>query len=149
MRQVLQWKTCLVYIDDMVIFASTKAEMLKRMDEDFTALSTGRIKLKPRKCILFARQTDYLGHVISERGVSVSPSKISAICEWPIPENATDVWSFLGTASYYRRFVRDFASIAAPLHRLIKKRALFAWTPEQHSAFESLKTALSTTPVLR
>ena len=147
--QGLQWKTCLVYLDDVVIFASTEAEMLKRMDEVFTALSTARLKLKPRKCILFARQTDYLGHVISERGVSVSPSKISAIREWPIPENATDVRSFLGTASYYRRFVRDFASIAAPLHRLTEKGAPFVWTPEQQKAFESLKTALSTTPVLR
>lgn len=147
--QGLQWKTCLVYLDDVVIFASTEAEMLQRMDEVFTALSKARLKLKPRKCILFARQTDYLGHVISEQGVSVSPSKISAIREWPIPENATDVRSFLGTASYYRRFVRDFASIAAPLHRLTEKGALFVWTPEHQSAFESLKTALSTTPVLR
>ena len=147
--QGLQWKTCLVYLDDVVIFASTEAEMLKRMDEVFTALSTARLKLKPRKCILFARQTDYLGHVISEQGVSVSSSKISAIREWPIPENATDVRSFLGTVSYYRRFVRDFASIAAPLHRLTEKGAPFVWTPEQQNAFESLKTALSNTPVLR
>ena len=146
--QGLQWKTCLVYLDDVVIFASTEAEMLKRMDEVFTALSTARLKLKPRKCILFARQTDYLGHVISKRGVSVSPSKISANREWPIPENATDVRSFLGTASYYRRFMRDFASIAAPLHRLTEKGAPFVWTPELQNAFESLKTALSTTPVL-
>ena len=102
-------------------------------DEIFTALSTARLKLKPRKCILFARQTDYLGHVISERGVSVSPSKISAIREWPIPENATDVRSFLGTASYYRCFVRDFASIAAPLHRLTEKGAPIVWTPEQQN----------------
>ena len=66
--QGLQWKTCLVYLDDVVIFARTEAEMLKRMDEVFTALSTARLKLKPRKCILFARQTDYLGQVISESG---------------------------------------------------------------------------------
>ena len=68
--------------------------MIQRMDEVFTALLTARLKLKLRKCILFARQTDYLGHVISERGVSVSPSKCSAIREWSTPENATDVRSF-------------------------------------------------------
>ena len=112
--QGLQWKTCLICLDDVVIFASTDAEMLKRMDEVFTALSTARLKLKPRKCILFVRQTNYLGHVISKRGVSVSPSKISAIRKWPISKNATDVWSFLGKTSYYRRFVQDFAPIAVP-----------------------------------
>ena len=94
-------------------------------------------------------QTDYLGHVISERGVSVSPSKISVIREWPIPENATDIRSFVGTASYYRHFLRDFASIAASLHRLTEKGPSFAWASEHQSAFESLKTALSTPPVLR
>ena len=140
--QGLQWKTCLVYLDDVVIFASTEAEMLKRMDEVFTALNTARPKLKPLKCILFTRQTNYFGHVISERGKSVSPSKISANREWPIPENATDVRSFLATASYYRRFVRDFASIAAPLHRLTEKEALFVWTPEQQNAFELLKNCV-------
>ena len=95
------------------------------MDEIFTALRTARLKLKSRKYILFARQTNYLGHVISERRVSVDPNKISAIREWPAPKNATDVRSFLNTASYYRRFVRDFASIAAPLHRLTEKGASF------------------------
>ena len=79
----------------------------------------------------------------------MSPSKISAIREWLTPENATDVRSFLGTASYYRRFVRDFASIAAPLHRFTEKGVSFVWTSEHQSAFESLKTAFSTTSVLR
>ena len=72
--QSLQWKTCLVYLDDVVIFARMGVKMIQMMDEVFTALRTARLKLKPRKCILFARQTDYLNHIISERGVSVSPS---------------------------------------------------------------------------
>ena len=98
-------ETCQVYLDDVVIFARMEGEMIKRMDEVFIALRTARLKLKLRKCILFAWQTDYLGHVISERSVLMSPGKISADREWPIPENLTDISSFLGTASYYRRFV--------------------------------------------
>ena len=130
MLQGLQWKTCQVYLDDVVIFARTEWEMIKRMDEVFTALQMARLKLKPRKCILFARQTDYLGNVISEWGMSVNPGKISAIREWPIPKNTTDVRSFSGTANYYRRFVRDFASIAVPLYRLTEKGASFLWTSD-------------------
>ena len=126
--QGLQWQTCLVYLDDVVVFARTEEEMLARLDEVFTRLVKAGLKLKPRKFHLFARETEYLGHVVSEAGVTVSPEKVKAIVEWPTPENATDVRSFLGTAGYYRRFVRDFASVATPLHRLTDKNAEWAWT---------------------
>ena len=89
-----------MYFDGVVIFAHTEVKMTKRVDEVFTALRTARLKLQQRKYIFLAWQIDYLGHVISERGVLVCPSKISAIRECPSPENATDVWSFLGTANY-------------------------------------------------
>jgi hypothetical protein len=88
------------------------------MDLVFSRLRIANLKLKPRKFRLFARHTDYLGHVISEEGISVSPKKVAAVREWPVPECVTDVRSFLGTANYYRRFCKDFATIASPLHRL-------------------------------
>ena len=78
----LQWQTCLAYLDDVVVFARTEEEMLARLDEVFTRLVKAGLKLKPRKCHLFARETEYLGHVVSEAGVTVSPEKVKAIVEW-------------------------------------------------------------------
>ena len=144
----LQWETCLVYLDDVVIFGRSEEELLARMDDVFTRLTRAGLKLKPRKCHLFARQCDYLGHVISGDGVTVSPEKVAAIKEWATPETVTDVRSFLGTASYYRRFVPGFATVAAPLHRLTDHGAQWKWTDQEQEAFDKLKAALCTAPVL-
>ena len=147
--QGLQWKSCLVYLDDVVIFGRSEDELIARMDEVFTRLGRAGLKLKPRKCKFFARETEYLGHVVSEAGVAVSPDKITAITEWPVPTSITEVRSFLGTASYYRRFVQDFATVAAPLHRLTDHGAKWSWEAQHQEAFERLKQALATTPVLK
>ena len=147
--QGLQWQTCLIYLDDIVVFAKSATEMLSRLDEVFTRLTGAGLKLKPRKCKLFATQTEYLGHIISQEGIEVSPDKIKAIVEWPPLETVTDVRSFLGTASYYRRFIKDFATIASPLHSLTNHGAEWSWTDEHQKSFEMLKAALSTTPVLK
>ena len=147
--QGLQWKNCLVYLDDVVIFSRSEDELIVRMDEVFTRLSRAGLKLKPRKCKFFARETEYLDHVVSEAGMAVSPDKITAITEWPVPTNVTGVRSFLGTASYYRRFVQDFATVAAPLHRLTGHGAKWSWEAQHQEAFERLKQALATTPVLK
>ena len=90
----------------------------------------------------------YLSHVISAGGVSTDPGKIEVVRSWPTPRNVQDVRSFLGLASYYRRFVADFASIAQPLHKLTEKKTPFQWTGECQQAFEVLKQKLTTAPVL-
>jgi len=90
----------------------------------------------------------FLGHVISAEGVSVDPAKIAAIVEWPKPTNITEVRSFLGLAGYYRRFVKDFSKIAAPLTQLLRKNHNFEWTKECEASFQELKQKLVTAPVL-
>ena len=146
--QGLQWSSCLVYLDDIVIFGRTEREMLDRMDEVFERLGKAGLKVKPRKCKFFASETNYLGHVIGRDGIRVSPEKVAAVKEWPVPECTTEVRSFLGTASYYRRFVAGFATIAAPLHNLTGKDVPFVWSPECQRAFDQLKDVLSRAPVL-
>ena len=85
------------------------------------------------------KSVQYLGHVVSSKGVETNPAKIQCIADWMTPSNAKELKQFLGLASYYRRFVRGFAKIATPLHRLSKKKKAWAWTDECEQAFNLLK----------
>ena len=144
----LSYITCLVYLDDIIIFGRTFEEQLSRLEEVFRRIQSANLKLKPTKCSFFRRQVDFLGHVISEDGISVQESKIDAIKDWPPCRTLTELRAFLGTSGYYRRFVKDFSSIAAPLFALMKKDAKFVWTDECQTAFDTLKTRLTSAPIL-
>lgn len=93
------------------------------------------------------QQVEYLGHVISAEGVPTDPKEISAIADWPTPDNVTKLRSFLGLAGYYRRFIKNYGLICRPLHDLLKK-GNFLWTAAHEAAFTQLKQALISTPVL-
>ena len=114
----------------------------------FQRLKDAKLKLQLKKCNLFQKEVKYLGHVVNDRGVSPDPEKVEAIQAWPRPRSSKDIRSFLGLASYYRRFIAGFATIAAPLHQCSKKMTTFVWSTEAESAFTKLKTALSNAPVL-
>lgn len=145
----MQWETCLVYLDDIIVLARDVPEMLQRLNQVFQRLQQANLKLKPAKCSLFHRQVTYLGHIVSEHGVATNPAKIHEVQAWPPPTSVQEVRRFIGLASYYRRFVKDFASIAEPLHSLTKKNALFQWRAEHQAVFDTLKHFLTTAPVLR
>ena len=144
----LQWHVCLIYLDDIIVYGSTFDTMIKNLVTVFDKLVEAGLKLKARKCTLFARQVKYLGHVISDNGVETDPDKISAIKEWPQPTDKTQVRSFLGLCSYYRKFIRDFANIARPLHKLTEKSRSFKWSEECDRAFVVLKERLTNSPIL-
>ncbi|KAJ8357694.1 hypothetical protein SKAU_G00204880 [Synaphobranchus kaupii] len=97
---------------------------------------------------ILRRETAFLGHIVSERGVATDPSKVAAVRDWPVPGNVGELRSFLGLASYYRRFVRDFATLASPLHRLTDKCRPFVWQEGQSMAFDQLRAARTKAPVL-
>jgi len=105
-------------------------------------LSEVGLKVKPSKCELFKTEIKFLGHPVSAHGINPLPEKLKTIKQWPIPHCLKDVRAFLGLASYYRKFVRNFATIAEPLRRLTRKQARFEWTEESHKALEALKKAL-------
>lgn len=111
-------------------------------------LETHNLKLKPDKTKLFAKELNYLGHVISGNGIRVDPAKTEKVREFPTPKNVTQVQSFLGLASYYRRVVPSFSRLAKPLHSLCKKGCQFEWTEACQEAFQALKSELISDRVL-
>ena len=116
----LHWTSCLVYIDDIIIFSQTMQEHLHHLRDVFTRLRDANLKIKPAKCHLLQKSVDYLGHTISCEGVRANLAKIQCISAWKTPTDSKELKRFLGLASYYRRFVKKFAQIASPLHRLIQ-----------------------------
>jgi len=144
----LLWEACLVYLDDVIIYSATFEQHLERLAAVLHRFRCANLKLKPRKCQLFCEQVHFLGHVISAAGVLPDPSKVDTIQQWPATTNVSEVRSFLGLASYYRRFIPQFADIARPLHTLTAKESVFIWKEEQEIAFRALQSALLSAPVL-
>ena len=144
----LQWEILMIYLDDIIVFGKTVTEMIERLKIVFSRLRSAGLKLKPSKCHLFRERVTYLGHVVSAEGVATDPMKIQTISDWPVPQSVKEVRSFLGLASYYRRFIRGFAEIASPLHALTEKAREFEWSESCQNAFDELKSRLQTSPIL-
>jgi hypothetical protein len=100
------------------------------------------------KCKFGQQEIAYLGHVINSAGVATDPAKIATVSTWPVPTSYKELRGFLGLAGYYRKFVRHFGLLTKPLTDLLKKHSVFVWTSVQQTAFEALKQALSSAPVL-
>ena len=144
----LTWHIALIYLDDVLVFSSTFDEHLTHLRLVFDRFRDSGLKLKPKKCHFGQSQVNYLGHVITPEGLHPDPEKIKAVREYPVPCNVKDVQAFMGLANYYRKFVKDFAKIASPIHDLTKKGTRFAWTEDCQLAFDTLKTALTEAPIL-
>ena len=144
----LLWKRCMVYIDDIIVFGRSFPETLDNLQSVLQRLRDSQLKLKPAKCELFKTELLYLGFVISGSGVRPDPAKVQAVKDWFPPCNVSDIRSFLGFANYHRRFIKNYASIAAPLIRLTRKKVPFTWALPQQVAFEALKRELINAPVL-
>ena len=143
----LHWETCLFYLDNIIVFAATWEEHLARLRQVFECLKHAKLKLSADKCAFAAREISYLGHRVTEEGLLLNPSLLAVIREISPPQNATEVRSFLGLAGYYRRYVKNFAAIARPLHALTRKDVVFHWSSDCQDAFNCLKTLLTTSPI--
>jgi hypothetical protein len=140
-------KFVLVFFDDILIFSNSHSEHIQHLQLVLQLLHDNKFFAKLSKCIFAVPQVDYLGHVISADGVQPDPEKIEAILSWPVPKSLTALRGFLGLTGFYRRFVRNYATIAAPLTDLLKVTR-FAWNLQAAEAFTTLKKAMTSTPVL-
>ena len=144
----LLWDVCLVYLDDVIIMGRDFQSHLNNIGMVLERLREAGLKVKPAKCVFFKKEVSFLGHVVSNKGISTDPSKAGKIAHWPTPSTLSQLQQFLGLASYYRRFIRNFATISRPLHRLTEKNTPFNWTTECDNAFIYLKKLLTTAPIL-
>lgn len=141
-------KFVLVFFDDILVYSSSFEDHIKHLDMVFQWLAADNWCIKMFKCKFAQREIAYLGHVITKHALATDPVKISAISSWPTPANVRDLQGFLGLAGYYRKFIRHFGLIAKPLTDLLRKDTLFIWTSIYESAFQALKAALCSSPVL-
>ena len=144
----LQWVTCLIYLDDILVHSRTISEHLERLEQVLQRIQGAGLKLKPAKCCFFQQSVPFLGHVVSGEGISTDPEKIEAVRNWKPPTNLKALRSFLGFCGYYRCHVEGFAKIAHPLTQLTCKGKEFIWTEDCQQAFELLKERLTTTPIM-
>lgn len=137
-----------VYIDDTLVFSRTMEEHLAHLRKVLERFRQANLKLKPSKCHFIRQSVEYLGYIITSQGLQPNPNLTKAVTEFPVPESVSQVRQFLGLTSYYRRFIGRFAAIASPLHALTRKDVEFSWSQECQEAFDGLKRALVTAPIL-
>lgn len=159
----LAFQILLIYLNDLLIYSKTFEDHLERLNIVFDRLTEIGLKLNPTKCKVARKSVEYLGYTISGEGIATSRDKIRAVADWPTPQTLRELRGALGFFSYYRRFVAGFAKLAQPMNQLVSqilqrdkaKRAKSRnqylgnlWTADCQRAFEALKTALTTAPVL-
>ncbi|XP_073024290.1 uncharacterized mitochondrial protein AtMg00860-like [Primulina eburnea] len=151
MNRVFQpflYQFVIVFIDDILIYSKSKEEHSHHLRTVLQTLQDRRLYAKFSKCDFWLDRVAFLGHIVSQNGLEVDPSKVEAVRDWPVPKSVTEIRSFLGLAGYYRKFIQGFSSIAVPMTALTKKNAKFVWGPECQESFDRLKQALTTAPVL-
>ena len=144
----LQWKTVLIYMDDLISYGGCFDKSFDNLCEVLHRLLKANLKVKPKKCIFFQKAVGFLGHRVSKEGVATDPNKIEKVRSWPTPQNLTETKSFLGLCAYYKNFIPSYSEIAHPLNRLSQKGVEFVWDDDCDSAFRTLKDKLTSSPIL-
>ena len=152
-----KWYECLIYLDDILVFAESVEDHIQRLRTIFCRIRESGVKLSPTKCKFMKPEVSYLGHTISSEGVKTDKKKTEKILEWPIPRSVEDLRSFVSFCGYYRKFIKDYASIVSPLELACKEKwnkkagkkfTPLEWTDQLERSFQRLKIALTTAPVL-
>ena len=139
---------CIVYMDDILIYATTREALQCATHEVLEVLQKNDLFLKPSKCEFYKQKIGFLGMIVKHRKITMEPSKLKGISEWPVPTTVKQVCSFLGFGNFCRKFIRKYLEITRPLNDLLKKDHPFNWTPETQKAFLELKRRFTEEPVL-
>ena len=178
MDKVLEGLTmsiCAVYLDDVIVYGKTKEELFERLGIVFDRFRQSNLKLKPKKCRFLQRSIEFLGHKVSEEGITVKDDHITAVTTWPVPTNVKQLQTFLGFTNFFRRYIKGYAGLVQPLLELLRghthtrSKSKFAkssskrsrqrssktaeaepwhWGEEQQKAFDNVKQALVSPPLL-
>lgn len=127
--------------------AQSFEESIEKHDILCKRLNTAGLKVKPTKCELFKTEVIFLGHIVNQEGIRPNPSLVEAVMSWKTPENVKDIQNFIGLVSYYRQYLKSFSTVAAPLTKLTRKKAMFEWTDPCEIAFKTINQALCEAPV--
>ncbi|WVZ71044.1 hypothetical protein U9M48_019670 [Paspalum notatum var. saurae] len=141
-------KFVVVFIDDILIYSKSEEEHKEHLRIVLNRLKEHKLYAKFSKCAFWLKEVSFLGHILSEKGVAVDPSKVKDVLNWKQPETATEIRSFLGLAGYYRRFIKDFSKTAKPMTSLTKKNSKYVWSSNCEEVFQTLKKLLTSAPVL-
>ena len=141
-------KICLVYLDDVMIYSKSLAEHEEHLNMVLERIKRSGLKIKFKKCSWVMKEVEYLGHVVCREGIKPSPKKIEAIMNAKLPKTLKQLQSFLGLATYYRRFIKDFSKVASPLYKATEKSKKFELNEDCVRAFETLRSILTSDDVL-
>ena len=137
-----------VYMDDIIIYSRNMEEHASHLQQVLTVMSKYGYKARKDKCCFGVSSVPFLGHVVSGKGLSVDPTKVDLVQAWPPPVDVGQVRSFVGLVQYFKRFIKDLSTILVPLTHLTKNNTPFNWSQDCQTAFDEVKSLLSTAPVL-
>jgi hypothetical protein len=141
-------KFVVVFTDDILIYSKDDKEHEQHLRLIIEKLREHKLYAKFSKCEFWLNKVGFLGHIVSTEGFAVDPSKVASVTEWESPKTAGDIWSFLGLAGYYRRFIENFSKISKPITEQLKKDKKFEWTNSCEASFQELKKRLVSALVL-
>jgi len=147
-RDLINQGDMATFIDNILVATDMEEGHNELVEEILRRLEENDLFVKPEKCKWKVREVEFLGVVIGPKGVEIQKEKVERVLNWPAPRNVKEVQKFLGLANYYRRFIKNFARIAALLHMLVRKEQKWKWEKEQKEVFEELKMVFTTEPVL-
>ena len=146
----LQYHELLVYLDDIIIWSKDIESHIKKLETVFSLFEKSNLKLKPSKCFFLFNEINFLGHIVSDKGISTQPAKVKTISELPVPKTVKQLQRFLGMTVYYSKFIESYSTLAYPLYQLIKteEKTIKNWTDICQKSFEEIKLRLNESPVL-